>query len=140
MLRCSTLQCEEALRKLDSDLSAERQRAAQLDGQVKVSPVHMLKVTASSAVTATVQCSQQDRSVYYNTYSCVLGCVWLRRQARDKELERLTRQLDAGRDHSSSAAVVAGKEAAGLKEAAAKAEAALATARARITELEVNIC
>eukprot|EP00198_Chlamydomonas_reinhardtii_P002392 XP_001691728.1 predicted protein [Chlamydomonas reinhardtii] len=83
--------CEEALRKLDSDLSAERQRAAQLDGQVK---------------------------------------------ARDKELERLTRQLDAGRDHSSSAAVVAGKEAAGLKEAAAKAEAALATARARITELE----
>ncbi|KAG2450781.1 hypothetical protein HYH02_004618 [Chlamydomonas schloesseri] len=86
--------CEEALRKLGSDLSAERQRAVQLDGQVK---------------------------------------------ARDREVERLTRQLEAGRDQSSSAAVFMGKEAAGLKEAAAKAEAALATARARITELESEL-
>ncbi|GLC33253.1 hypothetical protein PLESTM_000040900 [Pleodorina starrii] len=87
-------QSEEALRKVEGDLAAERQRAVQLDGQVK---------------------------------------------SREREMERLGRQLDAGRDQSSSAAVTTEREVAVAKEAAAKAEAALSTARARVTQLESEL-
>ncbi|GLI64985.1 hypothetical protein VaNZ11_008410 [Volvox africanus] len=87
-------QSEEALRKVECELVAERHRAVQLEGQIK---------------------------------------------SRDREVERLCRQLDTGRDQSSSAAVAAGREASTLKDAAAKVEATLATTRARVTQLESEL-
>ncbi|GIM00811.1 hypothetical protein Vretimale_5731 [Volvox reticuliferus] len=87
-------QSEEALRKVEGELTAERHRAVQLEGQVKT---------------------------------------------RDREVERLCRQLDTGRDQSNSAAVAAGREASILKDAAAKAEATLTTTRARVTQLESEL-
>ncbi|EFJ49191.1 hypothetical protein VOLCADRAFT_117327 [Volvox carteri f. nagariensis] len=87
-------QSEEALRKVESELAAERQRAVQLEGQVK---------------------------------------------SRDREMEKLNRQLDADRDQSGNAATAAGRETSTLKDAAARSEAALCTARARVTQLESEL-
>ncbi len=129
-------EAEEEARKAEGEAAAAKARATHLEGLVKVG---VLKGWTAELRRG----SWNARTAFYRirppsaTNVCPRVCFGVP-QTRDKEVERLQRQLDAGRDTAHAGAATCGREAAAAKEAAVRAEAALGTARARITELEVR--
>ncbi|PNH02559.1 hypothetical protein TSOC_011452 [Tetrabaena socialis] len=141
---------DEFMRKVESDLAAMKQRAAQLAAMLAARDKQMAtlrrageEAAASEAVArdALRQAEEAARKVAVDLAAERQRAVQLEGQvkSREREVERLSRHLDAGRDQTSTASVAAGREAAGLKEAVARAEAAAATSRARITQLESEL-
>ncbi|GIL44765.1 hypothetical protein Vafri_2272 [Volvox africanus] len=144
------LRSDDFVRRVEADLETMRQRAGQLAQLIRTRDrdLKTLRDALEAARTTEAKVAEQYRQSEeaLREVKCELVAerhhtVQLEGQvkSRDREVERLCRQLDTGRDQSSSAAVAAGREVSTLKDAAAKAEATLATTRARVTQLESEL-